>query len=302
MFVERGDLLAIMNSYDRSRYEEAKKIVEAHYSNRIRWKNCWPNNTGTRRAQHQELIRTSVCHELQKRGLAATPQATTAIVQTISRTPPGRVGDSDSLLLGLLFSGSYTIDVLEQSGANPHDLLTNVLFAEQPSLSIGSIQDRVDEFFDRNNATPTSDFLNAMRRKRPIECADIMRTALAPSCEYDVIKTMVSKGAFKKAWESLYEESLSVMLNNIGLSGDIRRLKGRRGSLRPDEREAIGEFFQDEHVSEIFSIAISSVFGGRTMNFAELGREFPHLRDGLPMAAGMFVDDGGDPLSTWAPS
>lgn len=53
-----------------------------------------------------------------KRGVRPTPQALSALAESLKRSDWEILGDTDSLLVGLLYSGSYTVDVLESAGVN----------------------------------------------------------------------------------------------------------------------------------------------------------------------------------------
>lgn len=53
-----------------------------------------------------------------------TPQVIASIVESIIRSSQETLGDSDSVLAGLLYSGSYVVDLLEIAGANPRKLRT----------------------------------------------------------------------------------------------------------------------------------------------------------------------------------
>ena len=72
--------------------------------------------------REQQVVKEGVLTELASLGIIATPQAQNAITQSILGSPGDISGDSDSLLSGLLRSGSYTVDALELAGANPHRL------------------------------------------------------------------------------------------------------------------------------------------------------------------------------------
>ena len=66
---------------------------------------------------HRSLLRA-----LRRRQLKPTPQALASLLQSVLRAPTEVLGDTDSILLGLLFSGSYTVDILETAGVDAHIL------------------------------------------------------------------------------------------------------------------------------------------------------------------------------------
>lgn len=67
----------------------------------------------------RDTIRKDLLAALSQSGVRASPQALTALVETVRRVPAEITGDTDGILTGLLYSGSYTVDLLEQAGANP---------------------------------------------------------------------------------------------------------------------------------------------------------------------------------------
>ena len=74
-------------------------------------------------SEHED-VKSKVLAELESLGICATPQAQNAITQSIRFAPGDISGDSDAMLLGLLRSGSYTVDALELAGADPERLQT----------------------------------------------------------------------------------------------------------------------------------------------------------------------------------
>lgn len=70
------------------------------------------------------VIRLSIESELERRNQRVTPQALNALVGAVLNSSRELIGDSDSLLLGLLGCGSYTLDILRDAGADI-DHLTN---------------------------------------------------------------------------------------------------------------------------------------------------------------------------------
>ncbi|MDZ7585705.1 MAG: hypothetical protein U0938_12880, partial [Thiobacillus sp.] len=72
-------------------------------------------------------VRLAIENALQGRKLRATPQAINTLVCAVSSSSPELVGDSDSLLLGLLSSGSYTIDLLRDAGADIDNLTSGAV-------------------------------------------------------------------------------------------------------------------------------------------------------------------------------
>ena len=65
----------------------------------------------------KEYARVLVRRGLRRANVKATTQAIASFTEAVLRCDPEYLGDTDTLLAGLLFSGSYAIDVLEQSGS-----------------------------------------------------------------------------------------------------------------------------------------------------------------------------------------
>lgn len=111
-------------------------------------------------------------------GLKASPQALKAIQETISRTNWEYLGDSDSLLVGLLYSGSYTIDILESSGAKIGRLRREAQYSVRGVMRPPEEIDLVDEFL--SGLASNCALLEEVRRRDGfLETADILRQAVS---------------------------------------------------------------------------------------------------------------------------
>lgn len=129
--------------------------------------------------------RVAIQGELHRRNLSVTPQALNALVSTVTKASPEIAGDSDSLLLGLLTSGSYTVDLLQDSGANIAQVLASA------DSSAGQYESPIQ----RDNFDPVAAlfgpqaniaalFDRAEFEARPIEASDILQHAVTPVAEY----------------------------------------------------------------------------------------------------------------------
>ncbi|MCD6364879.1 MAG: DUF4263 domain-containing protein [Planctomycetes bacterium] len=78
-------------------------------------------------ARKVDAIRRRLSRRLTSLGVTPTPQAVAALVQSIHLADHECLGDTDTILGGLLFSGSYTVDLLETSGVSARQLRTLVL-------------------------------------------------------------------------------------------------------------------------------------------------------------------------------
>jgi hypothetical protein len=115
---------------------------------------------------------------LETQGLKASPQALKAIQETISRTNWEYLGDSDSLLVGLLHSGSYTIDILESSGAKMGRLRREAQSSVRGMVPPPEDIDLADQFLD--GLASNSSLLEEVRRRDGfLETADILRQAVS---------------------------------------------------------------------------------------------------------------------------
>jgi hypothetical protein len=130
---------------------------------------------------HHALIQV----ELHRRNLSVTPQALNALVSTVTKASPEIAGDTDSLLLGLLTSGSYTVDLLQDSGANIAQVLASA------DSSAGQYESRVQrDDFDPvaalfgPQANIATLFDRAEFETRPIEASDILQHAVTPVADY----------------------------------------------------------------------------------------------------------------------
>ncbi len=125
----------------------------------------------------RDHIKARVLREFESLCIRATPQRKNAITQSILRSPGDITGDSDSLLSGLLRSGSYTVDALELARANPRRLKRLV----DDSISTPLVDDGregVRTFFEVCSASRA--MLSYAVRKGSLETADILRYAVAP--------------------------------------------------------------------------------------------------------------------------
>jgi hypothetical protein len=129
-----------------------------------------------RQAGYQSF-RTGLVSELHARGVKASPQAIHAMVHAIRRSESQALGDTDSILVGLLCAGSYTIDILLNAGVDLRTLRGAALISVKNSV-------RTD-FFD---VDPIKEFLTGLdsnfsliRRKAGdgelLETADFLRAA-----------------------------------------------------------------------------------------------------------------------------
>lgn len=125
-------------------------------------------------------IRVRIRDELHERGLSATTQALNALVEAVTGSSADIVGDSDSLLLGLLRCGSYTVDLLRDSGANIDQLRGEAAYsAAYTTMNAASMEDPVRSLFSEAGSFGCLISRPELKR-RPIEASDLLQEAVTP--------------------------------------------------------------------------------------------------------------------------
>lgn len=138
-------------------------------------------------------VRLAIQNALQDRKLRATPQAINTLVCAACNSSPALAGDSDSLLLGLISSGSYTVDLLRDAGADIDSLTCDAVWSAQnyhTSVSEYELDPVGTLFGEQGNfgqLLGREDF-----KQRPIEASDLLQEALSPRIDelgwrYDLI-------------------------------------------------------------------------------------------------------------------
>lgn len=128
-----------------------------------------------------DSIRDMIQQRLTSKGLSATPQALNALVAAVTHSSIEVAGDSDSLLLGLLSCGSYTLDLLRDSGADVEQLLDEAAdtAAGYPAAFASDNGDAMRSLF-----AEAGNFGRLIERPelkhRPIEAADLLQEAVSP--------------------------------------------------------------------------------------------------------------------------
>ena len=136
------------------------------------------------------VIRSSIESELKRRDQRVTPQALNALVGAVMNSSRELVGDSDSLLLGLLGCGSYTLDILRDAGADIDHLNDDASSSAASYVSpfadsdIDPIETLFGEAgsFGRLTARPEL-------RGRAIETSDLLQEAVSPMAERHTWRT-----------------------------------------------------------------------------------------------------------------
>jgi rRNA-processing protein FCF1 len=190
--------------------------------------------------------RSTIKDELQRRNLSVTPQALNTLVSTVENASPEIAGDSDSLLLGLLTTGSYTVDVLEDSGADISEIFESAKASAAHYNSPVSTEDLnpIEALFGEQ-AIIASLFERAEFRERPIEASDILQQAITPVTplytgyywlDEDEVRSIEDPSRLRiySDIELLVKETVHELLESIW-KNPRRVLKERRIPLRHDE-------------------------------------------------------------------
>ena len=125
-------------------------------------------------------LRNRIKESLSNKNVSSTPQAIEAILESLYRSNPEYVGDTDTLLLGLLYSGSYTVDVLEDAGADPYVLRT---LSKDSATSESAFMDETDPInvFFGSDFSAAQNLLDEIQDSgRKLETADLLKAAVNP--------------------------------------------------------------------------------------------------------------------------
>lgn len=124
--------------------------------------------------------KAALCAEFRRRGIQISQQALWALTESLLCSDSEFMGDSDTLLAGLLISGSYTVDILEQAGADRRVL---------ESLVIGTAAGFRDHLWSPEICDPLELITGssvggrlleaALTERREIDTAELLRTALS---------------------------------------------------------------------------------------------------------------------------
>ncbi|MDO8834490.1 MAG: DUF4263 domain-containing protein [Vicinamibacterales bacterium] len=122
--------------------------------------------------------KSKIENRLSKKGINFSTQAINALYSTTMTSSPELVGCSDSLLIGLLNSGSYTIDSLIDAGVDTSLLQkitsNSVIYTVNPDDSI----DPVEMLFAPHGVF--GQYLNRDIRQEYLETANLLEIAISP--------------------------------------------------------------------------------------------------------------------------
>lgn len=193
-------------------------------------------------------VENRIIAKLRDVNVVATDQLVASLAETIRRCPPEIVGHTDSLLLGLLHSGSYTIDLLEAASAKPHTLIGLAKASVGSSWCIET-EDAIDTLFESSTVLSLTAETNGT-----IETSDLLPYLVTPferdfhldirsfpkECEIDPNNVIEPLGAAMR-------ELIVYITSTLNLDFDaikIRRfLAQRRVALTPEEDHCLDKRF-----------------------------------------------------------
>ncbi len=278
---------------------------------------CYAAGTATVAAKENDLsvalehdtVKAAVLKEFEARGIRATPQAQNAITQSILHAPGEISGDSDSLLLGLLRSGSYTVDALELAGADPHrlgEIADENLSSPLPDQGSDpySLCDGHSVFF--NVCSASQALLSHAASKRALETADILRYAVAPVGAGEFGGIDLENQSLEDAVQALLLDRLrELFIHELYRSRPYpeRKFRERTDPLTSREKSLVRGHFDEElgadgkRFTEYAIGALNQWFSSRRINTqsSELVSEFVEVCNySLDFGADLFTKSGGD--------
>lgn len=137
----------------------------------------------------EEPIQSQVASLCESYGVRLSEQALSVLTAAAEHSHAEFIGDSDSLLAGLLLSGSYTVDIMEQAGANPFQL-RNLAVQSVQSSPVEVTPEEFDRYLhgllgNRIESTGILDYI--ADSGKTLEAADVLRAAIDPSPEEEYI-------------------------------------------------------------------------------------------------------------------
>lgn len=198
-------------------------------------------------------VQSELVDALESKGIRATPQAISSLCKSIEFSPAEIVGDTDSLLLGLLCSGSYTVDVLESAMADPR-LLKEMAWDSVLSTANLADEDPIDKLI-------SSRLMREAANRGVLETADILTTAISPTDREWAIGAwhfpfeLVEHGPGAKSLKDELTHAVSELL--VNLVGELytdfegnqikKMLANRRHPITDDEDQRLDDALGTRH-------------------------------------------------------
>lgn len=194
----------------------------------------------------QEIIQ-----EMEKEGIYPTPQAAATFFELIHRSHPSIVGDTDTLLAGLLLSGSYTVDILETAGVNPKALRARALESIASFIPLGDTYPfELSDISGRGGEMLS----HIASNKGTLETSDILEAAIAPRSDHrrygddreyrfprEDRKDCPPSSTLLHELETRVEELLTFIVKAINLDRADEVIRTRTSAITDAEYELIRE-------------------------------------------------------------
>lgn len=224
--------------------------------------------------------RSAIVERIARHGVHATEQFISSLHESVLRTSPEIVGDTDTLLLGLLSSGSYTIDVLESASVDPRFLrelaIESAGYWNNRDLGDSDV-DSIESLF----ASPTLRRVLASG-KTNIETSDLLTASVSPldrMTSFDLgafpYEVELNKHKAPEPLASAIRELLPYLISTMYLGSGARQIRkmltSRRHRIELFEDQALdrklGHTYPDMTVEQLdFAIsALNTWFETRTI-------------------------------------
>jgi hypothetical protein len=168
-------------------------------------------------------LRKRIFETLSSQRIAATPQAVNALLEATKRSNPEIVGDTDSLLVGLLYSGSYTVDILIDAGADVHRL--RELAAASASIRFSPDDQRSVDFLRAGGKRIPLRSIGSQREHNPYydPMIDPIKSLFSPTSALSLLLK-------QKEGSDRHIETADILLASMRLAGD--NYIGQRPNLK----------------------------------------------------------------------
>ena len=216
---------------------------------------------------HYGSLRERLQIGLGARGVKASPQAINSMVQSVVRSNWEYVEHTDSLLVGLLCSGSYTMDILAEAGANIQQLRHSALHSVYGPLSAPPHVDLVERFLSGLDSSFDL-FSPKANSGELLETADFLRAATSLRLRdeerhlfpIELRRDAPPKTPFLQQLECCVCDMIGDLIERLGFDSYYEMLTSRTQSVTDDEDRLLdirlGHDYRGMNVDELeFSVA-----------------------------------------------
>lgn len=250
---------------------------------------------------------------LKEKNVRATPQAISSISEMVKRCPYDYAGDTDYLLTGLLFSGSYTIDVLENSGVD-QQLLRSLALRSVTNIDVlnsNTPQDHINHLISSKSAG-ASIINKIISSKGTLETSHLLEAALIPITEDSIAthyfpcnirKNKPPSSEILKELDTRICELITYLVGEISSYGEVENdLQNRRHPVTDNEDwildKHLGANFPGMQIDELeFAIsALNNWFTNKTVltDPPDVCYRLISRCSDLLIAPNLFAQSGGD--------